>query len=250
MNDLFQIIDYIKQDTSADSSCIAIFGASQGGIIPFMAACNGVRVSTVMSDLASPEFASSWIENGSIKVTFLFSINYDSSVVRYTDDVINLRRWTLSKENDKWDSLTYFLPRGRDYLDKVSLCKIPVLITNAWQDKYFNASGMIKATKLLTVPFMAYFGAVDGHGADTTYGENNFLSDYDNDWEIYWLNNFEPASEDSIKYQYASSHYPIINNHWSFSNIFKSLAARQILNHSHFTFIPRGNFLMFQINFN
>jgi predicted acyl esterase len=208
MNDLLQILDYIRQDTSADSSRIAIFGASQGGIIPFMAACNGAKVSMVMSDLASPEFASSWIENGSIKVTFFFTIDYDTSIVKYTDDVKKLRRWALSKENDKWDSLAYFLPRGRDYLEKVPLCKIPVLITNAWQDKYFNATGMIKATKLLKVPFMAYFGAVDGHGSDTTYDENNFLSDYDNDWEEYWLNNFEPSMADSIKYQYASSHYP------------------------------------------
>ena len=218
MNDLLQILDYIRQDTSADSSRIAIFGASQGGIIPFMAACNGAKVSTVMSDLASPEFASSWIENGSIKVTFFFTVDYDTSIVKYTDAVKKLRRWALSKENDKWDSLAYFLPRGRDYLEKVPLCKIPVLITNAWQDKYFNATGMIKATKLLKVPFMAYFGAVDGHGSDTTYDENNFLSDYDNDWEEYWLNNFEPSMADSIKYQYASSHYPRVNNHWSFSH--------------------------------
>ena len=218
MNDLLQILDYIKQDSTADSSRIAIFGASQGGIIPFMAACNGARVSMVMSDLASPEFASSWIENGSIKVTFFFTVDYDTSIVRYTEDVKKLKRWALSKENDKWDSLAYFLPRGRDYIDKVSLCKIPVLITNAWQDKYFNATGMIKATKMLKVPFMAYFGAVDGHGADTTYDENNFLSDYDNDWEEYWLNNFEPSIADSVKYQYASSHYPKVNNHWSFSH--------------------------------
>jgi predicted acyl esterase len=218
MRDLFQIIDYIKQDSPADSSRIAIFGASQGGIIPFMAACNGARVGTVMSDLASPEFASSWIENGSIKMTFFFTIDYDTSIVRYTDDVKNLKRWVLSKENDKWDSLVYFLPRGRDYLDKVPFCKIPVLITNAWQDKYFNATGMIKAAKLLKVPFMAYFGAVDGHGADTTYDENNFLSDYDNDWEEYWLSNFESGITDSVKYQYASSHYPKVNNHWSFSH--------------------------------
>jgi predicted acyl esterase len=218
MNDLLQILDYIKQDSMADSSRIAIFGASQGGIIPFMAACNGAGVSTVMSDLASPEFASSWIENGSIKVTFFFTIDYDTSIVKYTDDVKKLKRWVLSKENDKWDSLAYFLPRGRDYLDKVPLCKIPVLITNAWQDKYFNATGMIKATKMLKVPFMAYFGAVDGHGADTSYEENNFLSDYDNEWEEYWLNNFNHVSADSVRYQYASSHYPIVNNHWSFSH--------------------------------
>ena len=218
MNDLLQVLDYIRLDPAADSSRIAIAGASQGGIIPFMAACNGATVGTVMPDLASPEFASSWIENGSIKVTFFFSIDYDTSIVRYSDDVKKLRRWVLSSEKDKWDSVSYYLPRGRDFLDKVSSCKIPILITNAWQDKFFNASGMIKATKLLKVPFMAYFGAVDGHGADSSKEENNFLSDYDNAWEESWLNNFEHGLPDSVKYQFASSHFPRVNNHWSFSH--------------------------------
>ncbi|MDR3667179.1 MAG: CocE/NonD family hydrolase [Ignavibacteriaceae bacterium] len=218
MNDLMEIIDYIKRDPLADSTSIAIFGASQGGIIPFMAVCNGAKVGTVLTDLASPEFASSWIENGSIKITFFFTIDYDTSIVRYTNDVKKLRKWTLSKENDKWDSLANFLPKGRDFLDKVPECKVPVLITNAWQDKYFNASGMIKAIKLLKVPFMAYFGAVGGHGADTTKEENDFLSTYDNNWEEYWLNNFYPGFADSAKYQYASSHFPRVNNHWSFSH--------------------------------
>ena len=218
MNDLLQVVKYIREDPMADSSRIAIFGASQGGIIPFMAACNGLRVNTVLSDLASPEFASSWIENGCIKVTFFFTIDYDSSIVRYSKNVKNLRRWALSKETDKWDSLAYFLPRGRDYLDKVHLCKVPVLITNAWQDRFFNAIGMIKATKLLKAPFMAYYGAVDGHGADTTFYENSFISNYDNRWEKYWLNNFHQGLMKTAKYQYASSHFPKVNNNWSFTH--------------------------------
>jgi predicted acyl esterase len=218
MNDLFEVINYIKQDPAVDSSRIAVFGASQGGIIPFMAACNGIKVTTVMSDLASPEFASSWIENGCIKVTFLFSIDYDSSLVRYTNEVKNLRRWVLSKETDKWDSLGYFVPKKRDFLDKVHLCKIPVLITNAWQDRFFNATGMIKASKLLKVPFMAYFGAVDGHGADTSYMENNYITDYDNKWERYWLNNMLKGYLKTPKYQYASSHFPKVRNNWSFTH--------------------------------
>jgi predicted acyl esterase len=92
------------------------------------------------------------------------------------------------------------------------------LITNAWQDKFFNAAGMIKAIKLLKAPFMAYFGAVAGHGADSSYEENNFLSNYDNNWEDYWLNNLNTIKLDSAKYQYASSHYPKHNNIWSFSH--------------------------------
>ena len=243
MNDLLEIVDYIKQDPAVDSSRIIIFGASQGGIIPFMAACNGVRVSTVMSDLASPEFASSWIENGSIKVTFLFTVNYDSSIVRYTDEVKNIRRWALSKENEKWDSLAYFLPRERDFLDKVPFCKVPVLITNAWQDRFFNVTGMMKATKLLKVPFMAYYGAVDGHGSDTSYKENKFISDYDNNWENYWLGNIPPLLAESTKYQYASSSYPIVNNQWTFSHYTSKDWPPAYLAPFKLYFHPRGKLL-------
>ncbi len=218
MNDLLEVINYVKHDSDVNSSRIVVFGASQGGIIPFMAACNGASVSTVMSDLASPEFASSWIENGCIKITFFFTIDYDSSLVRYTNEVRNLRRWALSKEIDKWDSLAYFVPRGRDYLDKVHLCKVPILITNAWQDRFFNATGMIKAGRQLKVPFRVYIGAVDGHGADTTTDENDFINEYDNSWETYWLSNLHTGLLKAAKYEYASSQFPRENNHWSFSH--------------------------------
>ena len=78
MHDLFEIVDFVKKDTLADSTHFGIYGASQGGILPFMAVCNGLKVTMVMSDLASPEFASSWIENGSIKMTAFFSVDYDT----------------------------------------------------------------------------------------------------------------------------------------------------------------------------
>jgi len=218
MKDLLQIVDYIKKDPLADSSKIIILGASQGGIIPFMAACNGLNVLTVMSDLASPEFASSWIENGSVKMTFIWSVDYDSSIVRYDNNVVKLRNWVLSKASSDWDSLAKNLPCGRDFLNKVSQCKTPVLITNAWQDRFFDASGMIKATSLLKVPFMEYIGAVDGHGSDTSLNENNFTSSWDNNWIQYWLNIFRTHLTDSSTYQFASSHFPRINNMWSFSH--------------------------------
>ena len=218
MKDLFQVVDYIKKEPFADSSKILILGASQGGIIPFMAACNGLKVLSVISDLASPEFASSWIENGSIKMTFFWSVDYDSSIVRYDNEVDKLRDWALSNEKSAWDSLAYNLPIGRDYLNLVSQCKIPVLITNAWQDRFFNATGMIKAASLLKVPFMEYIGAVDGHGSDTSTNENNFTSGWDNNWMQYWLNSSLNARKDSLIYQFASSHFPRINNVWSFSH--------------------------------
>jgi predicted acyl esterase len=218
MNDLFQVVDHIKKDPHSDSTKIIILGASQGGIIPFMAACNGLKVLTVMTDLGSPDFASSWIENGSIKMTFFWSVDYDTSIVRYSKNVTKQRDWALSKETRDWDSLAFNLPKERDYLNKVSDCRTPILFTNAWQDRFFNASGMIESTSMLKVPFMAYIGAVDGHGADTSTSENNFTSNWDNNWIKYWLNTSRASIPDSFAYYYASSHYPKINNQWSFSH--------------------------------
>jgi predicted acyl esterase len=218
MNDLLKVVDYIKKDSLADSTKILILGASQGGIIPFMAACNGLKVLTVISDLASPDFASSWIENGSVKMTFFWSVDYDTSIIRYDDKVIQLRNWALSKKKSAWDSLAVNLPRERDFPDKVPQCKTPILITNAWQDRFFNASGMIQAASMLKTPYMIYIGAVDGHGADTSKGENSFTSSWDNNWMQYWLNSARTAFPDTGIYQYASSHFPKINNLWSFSH--------------------------------
>jgi predicted acyl esterase len=96
---------------------------------------------------------------------------------------------------------------------------VPILITDAWQDKFFNAAGMIKATRLLKAPFLAYFGAVDGHGSDTSFAENNFISKWDNHWFEHWFLNLCPNLFDSALFHYASTVFPVTNNHWSFKHL-------------------------------
>ena len=218
MNDLLQVVNYVKKDTSVDASKIIIVGGSQGGIIPFMAACSGLNVLTIMPDLATPDFASNWIENGCIKMTFFWTVDYDDSIVRYDNNVVKLRNWALLKENSAWDSLAKHLPIGRDFLYKISQCRVPVLMTNAWQDRFFSAEGAIKAAARLKVPFLEYIGAVDGHGSDTSGGESIFTSGWENNWIKYWLYSNHTGVPDSNTFQFASSHYPRINNEWSFSH--------------------------------
>jgi len=217
MNDLFEIVAFVKKDSLADSTHFGLFGASQGGILPFMAVCNGLKVTMVMSDLASPEFASSWIENGSIKMTAFFSVDYDSTVARYTDEVKNIRNWMLSKDESTWDSLAYYLPRNRDFISDVRNNKVPILLSNAWQDKFFNTLGVIKASRLLTAPFLAYWGAMEGHGADTSYHQNILLSNIDSDWMEYYLDNNHRPLIDTNKFIFAASHYPAVNDDWFFT---------------------------------
>jgi predicted acyl esterase len=218
MDDFINVLNYVKKEPSVDSTIVCAFGASQGGIIPFMAACNGVNIKMVVSDLASPEFASSWIENGCIKMTLAWSVDYDSTIVRYDNDVKKIKEWILSKESDKWDSLSYYLPRGRDFMDKLPFNKIPIQLTNAWQDKFFNASGVIKGAQLLKCPFRIYLGAVDGHGSDSIHTEDSFLTEWENDWMECWIHNYKTSILDSPKYNYAVSHFPRENHAWSFTH--------------------------------
>ena len=217
MKDLFEIVDYIKKDSLADSAHIGICGASQGGILPFMAACNGLNVTMVMSDLASPEFASSWIENGSIKITAFFTVDYDTSVVRYTPEVIKMRNWMLSKNRKAWDSLYNTMPRNRDFILDVPNNKVPVLLSNGWQDKFFNSSGVLKAVGLMKSPCVLYCGAMDGHGVDSAAEENAFISFLDNAWMGFYMKNTTGALFDTTKFFFAASHFPSAGHLWSFS---------------------------------
>ena len=219
MNDLGQVVAYVKADSAIDSTRVGIFGSSQGGILPFRAACYGLSIRCIISDLASPEFASSWIGNGSPKVTLFFSVDYDSTVVRYNTNVKRIRDWILSNQPDKWDSLAFHMPQGRDFADRVDSCAVPMLFTNGWQDKFFNTLGIIRAINYLRHPFRVYFGATNGHGADSSRSEDRFISRLESDWLDFWLYDVPNGVLDSDSFAYTSSHYPLQSNgQWSYSH--------------------------------
>lgn len=206
MNDLMQVIEFIQRETNANGKKISVTGGSQGGIIPFMAACFGAPLSCVVSDLASPEFASNWIENGCVKMTLLWTLSYDASIVRYNDEVKQYRDWCVSNEQDDWDKLAYNLPKERDYLDKVKDCKTPLLASNSWEDKFFNTLGMIRASNEIKVPYKMYFGSVMGHGGTLNEAERKFHSSLVGSWFNFWLNGKQSGIMlDENKFYYAST---------------------------------------------
>ncbi len=217
MNDLIEIIGFVKNEPSVNPNKVALIGSSQGGILSFMAACSGADVRCVIADLASPEFASSWIENGSIKMTLFWSLNYDSSIIRYSNEVKNYKRWILSGKKDKWDSLAAYLPEYRNFLSKVKNIKTPILFSNAWQDKFFNTLGMIKASYIISSPFKMYFGTIQGHGSDTVYSETVFHSQNIDNWLDYWLYGIENGIISGDKFTYTSSSHPVVFNHWTYT---------------------------------
>lgn len=216
--DLNQVVQYVKNDINTNDNRIAVSGGSQGGIIPFMAACTGMQVKTIMPDLASPEQGSNWIENGCIKMVFIWSTGYPSNIVRYNSTVGRFKTWALSGQSDKWDSLTYYLPQSRDFLNLVGNCQVPILTQNAWQDKFFNTLGMVRSAYIL--PFSnikMYFGVMDGHGSDFDVAEEEYKSLVYADWLNYHLNGIQNNIMDpEEKFTYACSSFPLADrNFWT-----------------------------------
>ena len=217
-NDLKQVVQYVKNDANTNDNKIAVTGGSQGGIIPFMAASTGMQVKTIMPDMASPEQGSNWIENGCIKMTFLWTCSYPANIVRYNPTVSRFRTWALSSQKDKWDSLTYYLPQNRDFLNLISSCQIPVLVQCTWQDKFFNTLGMIKSAYILPYNnIKMYFGAMDGHGSDYVNSEENYKDQVFMSWLNYHLRDVQNnVMNVNNKFTYACSRFPVEDrNFWT-----------------------------------
>jgi len=245
MNDLIEIIDYLKDNEKIDKERIGIIGASQGGIIPFMAVCNGLYVRCIVSDLASPLFASNWIENGCIKMSLLWSLSYDKSIVRYSPQVKRYRDWILSGERDKWDSLLYYFPQGRDFMKQTVTSVIPSSFANSFQDKYFNANGMIKASKFLKCNYIMYFGPLSGHGSEYDDAENIYINDKLDKWLEYWLYDLPNGTKDTERITYTFSSSPLNGSNWTYSRYISQYFPDDGLKREKFYLHPGNNLQTF-----
>lgn len=217
-DDLKEVIEYIKQNELIDKNKIAVMGSSQGGIIPLMALCKGLDVQCVIADLISPDFASNWIDNGCVKMSLLWSLSYNTSIVRYNSEVMNYRSWILSKKRDKWDSLSYYLPKDRDFSKIISKNTKPVYISNSFQDKYFNSNSIIENIYKFPANSKFYFGAIEGHGTISSEEENLYHNKGMNEWIDYWLNNIEPEEKNPCVIGFST--YPFINGVWTFQRTY------------------------------
>jgi predicted acyl esterase len=179
-----------------------------------MAACNGAPVRTIISSVAPPNFAS-LIENGSIKMTFSDYRIHNRHRKVHTVSRQN-EQLVYANNRNKWDSLAYWLPKDRDFMNQVPNCKVPMLIEGSWQDKFFNADGIMRGLSLLNAPFSSYLGAVQGHGGDHSATEDTWHMQWFNDWFFYWLFDINNGILDAPKYQYASTVLPYSNNRWTF----------------------------------
>lgn len=219
--DLIEFVDYVKRDrqiTGSDTGKVMIMGGSQGGILPYMAASMGMQVRALISALASPYFATSWIENGSIKMSLLWTIEYTPDIARYNSQVERMSDWIYSNQRDKWDSLATWLPLNRDFSNIIANNTVPVVLENSWQDMFFNALGNINGIPLMSAPSRYYFGAVMGHGGDTSWEEDQWHMNFFNEWFFYWLFGYQNNILTRPKYHYAYTTFPVNNNMWSFKH--------------------------------
>jgi len=224
--DLIEFVNYVKKDkpvTGGDTANVLIMGGSQGGMLPYMAASMGMNVRAIISAVASPEFASSWIENGSIKMSLLWTIEYTPDTARYNAQVDRMSTWVYSNSRDKWDSLAKYLPLNRDFNTIVANNKVPIVLENSWQDMFFNCLGNINGIPLMTAPSRYYFGAVTGHGGDTSPTEDTWHMNFFNEWFLYWLfpSTYYPDLGNLLtrpKFHYASTTFPVNGNMWSFKH--------------------------------
>jgi len=224
--DLMELVNYVKNDkpvTGGDTANVLIMGGSQGGTLPYMAASMGMNVRCIISALSSPTFASSWIENGCIKMSYLWTIEYTPDTARYNALVTRMSSWCYSNAADKWDSLAYYMPINRDFANIIGNNTVPMCIENSWQDMFFNVQGNINGIPVLKAPSRYYFGAVMGHGGDTSPTEDQWHMNFFNEWFFYWLfpSAYYPGLADLMTrptYHYAYTTFPVNGNMWSFTH--------------------------------
>lgn len=216
-DDLIELVQWVKNDSvnGSNPSKILIMGGSQGGAVPMIAAARGMKVAAIINSVAPPDFASSWIENGSIKMTLLWTVEYTPDTARYNGQVDRMSNWIYADTKPYWDSLKTWLPVGRDFITLLPNITTPVLVEAAWQDKFFNADGwMLHIDKITNAPMTSYLGAVQGHGADHSATEDIWHMDWFNNFFYEYLWNMPTNIHTMAKYQYATTQFPVVNNQY------------------------------------
>ncbi|MCE1165576.1 MAG: T9SS type A sorting domain-containing protein [Bacteroidetes bacterium] len=219
--DLIEVVNYVKRDninTGSDSSRILITGGSQGGTLPYMAASMGMKVKAIISALTSPVLGTSWIENGCVKMTFLWTIEYTPDTARYTPLVDRMSNWVYGGTQANWDSLARWVPQDRDFNTIIKNNTVPIMLENSWQDMFFNVKGNIDGIPSMTAPSRYYFGAVMGHGGDTSPTEDTWHMNFFNEWYFYWLFDIQNDILTRPKYHFAYTTFPETSGMWSFQH--------------------------------
>jgi predicted acyl esterase len=192
--DLFEVIQYLRNSYNINPNKLGVTGGSQGGIHSWLAAVYRMPgVKAVAPLIATPDFARALVPNGCIAYGLPRELTIGS--VRYSEDRDRLRDFIVA---DKYDSVLAYI-NERDLAHLVDSVQIPVLQGLGWADFLFPVNGGIVAREHLAarhVPIWSYFGT-NGHGEDVNAEEAAFELDEIVHWFDHWLKGFS-LDNDSI----------------------------------------------------
>jgi predicted acyl esterase len=241
MYDFIAVVTYVKSQSGINVNKVGGIGASQGGTIPLMAVCwNPGLLRCVISDVATPELGSDWVYNNSVKMTLLWSLSYDNTLVRYNNQVNAYRNWILLDTPDKFDSLKYYMPLNRDFPNKIVQNTTPLFMSTVWQDKFFSTYGYLKNVYSFPNPYRFYMGTFDAHGADNNTTEANYHDDVTTNWVDYYLGGISNGAPDSVRFTYAASTYPRTASKWNWRRFNTNTWPPAGVNDVKFYFHPYG----------
>jgi predicted acyl esterase len=238
--DLINVVNYVKSLPGINDDRVCIAGGSQGGIVPFMAVAMGMDVRCLITDLATPDFASSWIENNSIKLTLLWTLSYDNTKVRYSDNALKFKEWILSGNAYNYQQLFEEFRTNRDFTEIIGNIKIPMLISNAWQDKFFNTTGVIDNLGKFGVFNKLYFGTMIGHGSEVSQDELRYRRKLTDEWLRVWLDDIDGNTINTNLCTYVSSSFPVNDNNWTWKRNYSDAYPFEEIENLKFYLHPGG----------
>lgn len=184
IQDLRDVIAYLRSRPGIDPDAIGIAGGSQGGVHAWIAAIERIPgVRCIATLLAPPSYAADLAPNNTIKQQLQAELSLGS--VRFDPLRDRIRSFVLA---GNMDSIRAFIAE-RDLARYVDSVTIPVIQSLGWADVIFPVNGAIRARAQLAargIPIWSYFGT-NGHSEPVNVPEYLFTVQMMLDWFHHWL---------------------------------------------------------------
>ena len=184
VQDLRDLVAYLRSRPGINPDAIGIAGGSQGGVHAWIAAINRIPgITCIATLLAPPSYAADLAPNNTIKQQLQAELSLGS--VRFDPIRDRIRSFVLM---ENMDSVRAFIAQ-RDLSPYVDSVRIPVIQSLGWADVIFPVNGAIRARAQLAargIPIWSYFGT-NGHSEPINVPEYLFTVQMMLDWFHHWL---------------------------------------------------------------
>lgn len=184
VQDLRDVVAYLRNRPGIDPDAIGIAGGSQGGVHAWIAAIERIPgVRCIATLLAPPSYAADLAPNNTIKQQLQTELSLGS--VRFDPVRDRIRSFVLT---GNMDSIRAFMMQ-RDLARNVDSVTVPVIQSLGWADVIFPVNGAIRARAQLAargIPVWSYFGT-NGHSEPVNVPEYLFTIQMMLDWFHHWL---------------------------------------------------------------